>query len=182
MATMSAALGVSLTTIGARLTSTQARVRRWATSGTVPNSMPPCLMLGHEMFISSTSMPSAPPSLAAQSMYVGKSVPKKLTHTEIPRSRRKGSLSRRKASTPTFSRPIELSMPPAVSQIRGSGLPWRGSGEMPLVDMPAERAQVGEGRELLAVREAAGGGQERRGEAQGAEFAGEVDRPRGPEP
>ena len=45
--------------------------------------------------------------------------------------------------------------------MRGSGLPWRGSGEMPLVESPPISAQVHELLELLAVREAARGGEDR---------------------
>ena len=51
-----------------------------------------------------------------------------------------GSFFSRNPSTPTFSRPIELIMPDAVSQMRGSGLPPRGFGEMPLVAMPPRSA------------------------------------------
>jgi hypothetical protein len=79
---------------------------------------------------------------APQATYSSKVSPKKLTMTLVPDWRKKGSLFSRKPSTPTFSRPMELIMPEAVSQMRGSGLPPRGLGEMPLVQMPPSEASA----------------------------------------
>src|SRR5215475_8614748 len=47
-----------------------------------------------------------------------------------------GSFALTNASTPTFCRPIALSMPEAVSQTRGPGAPAIGSREIPLVTIP----------------------------------------------
>ena len=51
-ATMSDVLGVSLIQSGFLTTARQARTRSASTRGSVPNSMPPALMFGHETFIS----------------------------------------------------------------------------------------------------------------------------------
>ena len=133
---MSDVLGVSLIQSGFLITARQARTRSASTRGSVPNSMPPALMFGHETFISSASTPSRRSSPAPQATYSSKVVPKKFTSTRVPHCRRYGSFSRSKPSTPTFSRPIELSMPDAVSQMRGVALPKRGVGEIPLVTRP----------------------------------------------
>src|SRR5215831_13143362 len=135
-ATMSVQFGVSLTMSGFFVAPRQARTRSLSTTGSTPNSTPPFLMFGHETFISSASTPSSEPSLPAQSTYSSAVSPKKLTHTRVPQVRRYGNFSFRNPSTPTFSRPIELIMPDAVSQMRGTGLPARGLGEMPLVTIP----------------------------------------------
>jgi len=60
--------------------------------------------------------------------------------TVTPRDRKPGSFSVQNASTPTFASPMALSMPDAVSQTRGGGLPGRGSRLSPLVQMPPREA------------------------------------------
>src|SRR5690348_6588838 len=46
----------------------------------------------------------------------------------MPRSRSRGSVSERNRVRPGLARPIELSIPCAVSAIRGAAFPSRGSG------------------------------------------------------
>jgi hypothetical protein len=125
--TMSVMFGVSLIHSGILVTLRQAATSWPAIFGSVPNSTPPFLMFGQLMFISRTSTPptSRPTASrpAAHSTYSSKVSPKKLT-TEMPAMRaRNGAFSVRNRSTPTFSRPIELIMPEAVSHMRGTGLP-----------------------------------------------------------
>src|SRR5438045_2564717 len=50
--------------------------------------------------------------------------------------RRCGSFSATKARAPMFCRPMEFSMPAAVSKTRGGGLPGMGSRERPLTTKP----------------------------------------------
>ena len=103
--------------------------------------MPPALMLGQDTFISRPSTPSSAARRAPQSTYSSNVVPKKLTKTRVPQERRNGSFSRANASTPTFSRPMEFSIPAAVSQMRGGGLPKRGFGRDALGDQSPQAAQ-----------------------------------------
>jgi hypothetical protein len=105
------------------------------TDGTTPNSTPPLAMLGQETFISSAATPSRAERRAPHSTYSSNVSPKKLTTTCGPAARRKGIFFSASPSTPTFSRPIELIMPDAVSQIRGGRLPARGWSEIPLVQI-----------------------------------------------
>src|ERR1019366_6509812 len=55
---------------------------------------------------------------------------------------RSGSFSSRKARTPTFCSPMALSMPAAVSNSRGGGLPAIGSRESPFTTNPPSRSSV----------------------------------------
>jgi hypothetical protein len=65
---------------------------------------------------------------------------KMLATTETPRFLRIGSLSRQKASTPTFASPIAFNMPAGVSQMRSGGLPGRGFKLRPFVQIPPSSA------------------------------------------
>ena len=53
-----------------------------------------------------------------------------------------GSFWSRKARSPTFSRPIELSIPEGVSNMRCGGLPARGLSVTVLVTMPPSVASA----------------------------------------
>src|SRR2546423_9653203 len=57
---------------------------------------------------------------------------------------RKGILSRIKASTPTFSRPMELSIPAAVGNNRGGRFPSIGRADVPFTQMQIGRASCRE--------------------------------------
>ena len=64
-----------------------------------------------------------------------------LTITGAAQPRRKGSWWRRKASTPSLSRPIELRSPAEVSIVRQGTLPARGSGVIVLGTIPPSRCR-----------------------------------------
>ena len=53
--------------------------------------------------------------------------------------RRKGILSAANESTPTFSSPMALSIPQAVSTMRGGGLPFTGLSARPFTTMAPRR-------------------------------------------
>ena len=56
--------------------------------------------------------------------------------------RSSGSFSSRNARAPMFCRPMAFSIPAAVSNRRGGGLPGIGSRERPLVTNPPSRLSV----------------------------------------
>src|SRR3954471_20823112 len=62
--------------------------------------------------------------------------PATLTMTGTSHSCQRGTYLSMTASTPGFSTPIELSIPPGVSVTRGVGLPIRGFSVVPLQQMP----------------------------------------------
>ena len=133
MATMSVTLGESLTISGFLVTARQALTTLAAHAGSVPKTIPPCLTLGHEMFISSAAISGISSRRRAISAYSSMVPPKKLAIAGVSTERRKGTLLAMKASMPTFCRPMALSIPPGVSTIRGVGLPARGLRHSPLV-------------------------------------------------
>src|SRR5450756_219818 len=103
--------------------------------------MPPFSTFGHDTFTSRADTPGAPSSLAARRAYSSTVSPAMLANTATPDSAREGSTSSTRASTPLFSRPIELSMPHGVSQMRGPGLPPRGFSVTDLRMMPPTAAR-----------------------------------------
>ena len=127
MSAISVTLGESLTITclcGAR--SRTAAVTAAASLGSWPKRTPPSLTLGQETLTSSAATPSSPSRRAASSPNSAGDVAYILTMTGVSRQGSRGSLSRQKASTPSFCRPTALSMPAVVSTMRGQGLPSRG--------------------------------------------------------
>ena len=80
-----------------------------------------------------------------------------------------------KASMPSLSRPIELSMPAAVSIVRQGALPARGSCVIVLGRMPPRRRRSTSAFHLAGVAERARGDQDRIRQPQPAELDGEID-------
>ena len=106
--------------------------------------MPPAFTWGHEAF---TSMPFTSGTSARRlqtSAYSWGAVPKTLAITVTPPGKA-GSFSAMKASTPTFSRLMALSMPAGASAIRGGGFPMRGSGVRLLATKPPMRVRSRKG-------------------------------------
>ena len=107
-----------------------------AIAGSVPNSTPPAFTLGQEMFSSTASMRSTVWLRRQSSAYSSTVTPKRLAMTAVSTPSRRGALSAMKASMPTFSSPMALSIPAAVSRMRGGAFPGLGSRERPLVHRP----------------------------------------------
>ena len=123
---MSVTFGVSLTINGSELRSLTACVTAPAMVGSVPKSSP-WATLGQEMFSSNAAIPGTPSSISAIVTYSSNDAPATLAMTGTSHVAQSGALSRIKASTPTFCKPMALSMPPGTSAIRGIVLPLRGS-------------------------------------------------------
>ncbi len=132
---ISVTFGVNLTINGlvVRLRTNETTVA--AACGSVPKTMPPCFTLGQEIFISNAATPGTSLRRAATSPYSSWVFPKKLTITGVSYCDKNAILSLMKASIPTFCRPIALSIPLVVSQIRGVLLPAFGFNDIPLVTM-----------------------------------------------
>ena len=132
IATMSVTLGESFTIIGRRVEDLTFRVIVKASSGSAPNAMPPLQTLGQEIF---TSMPSdafRPVQDGGYLHHTRRPVsPRIFTMILVSISLKYGSFSERNCFSPTFCRPIALSIPPAVSIIRGGGFPIIGSSDIP---------------------------------------------------
>jgi len=115
-ATMSVTLGDSLMISGkSPMARRTAPVTRPVWAGSVAKWMPPSLTLGQETLSSSAASPSAPASRRAASTYSSTLPPSTLAMMVAPVARSGGSLSRRKASMPTFCKPMALSIPAGVS-------------------------------------------------------------------
>jgi hypothetical protein len=135
---MLATLGVSLAITGNPVAPrTPATTPRQA-SASVPRSTP-WLTLGHDTFSSRAAIPATPSSRAARATNSSTFAPAMLTITGAPQPSSQGSCFARKASTPSLSRPIELSRPAAVSTVRQGTLPCRGCGVIVLGTMPPRR-------------------------------------------
>ena len=76
---------------------------------------------------------------------------------------------------PSLSRPIELSMPPAVSTVRGGGLPAAGLRRDRLRQDAAQPRQVDQPGHLAGVAERARGHHDRVGQSQAAELDVEAE-------
>ncbi len=127
-------LGDSFTISGRALSCRQRVTSSSSECGSVPKTMPPCLVFGQLAFSSYKPMPSASFRRSMTAMQSSTVKPKTFAMHTVPRIfRMPGILSRTKASTPTFCRPIALIMPPAVSMMRGARLPSIGSRDSPLV-------------------------------------------------
>src|SRR5205809_175005 len=128
---MSPTLGESFTQSGARTRARTARTIAARACGSVARMPPHSGRFGLEAFSSRATTPGAPSSRAAHSANSSGLSPQKLATTRAPAARSAGRRSPRKASTPMFWRPIELSMPPGVSTRRGAGVPGEGRSERP---------------------------------------------------
>ena len=83
-----------------------------------------------------------------------------LTSTGTVQAAHWGAYCSMTAWTPTFCRPIELSIPAAVSTVRGGGLPARGCKVVPLQTMAPRALDVHQPGELDAVAKRAARGQD----------------------
>src|SRR5450830_105182 len=136
IATMSSALGDSLTMSGLPHTRRTAPTTPAATSLLMPKAMPPSRTLGQLMLSSTKSTPSALESSRTPSMYSSRSPPPTLAMMAVPRVRMRGSSRSRKTGMPGFWSPTEFIMPAGVSHTRRPELPSRGCNVRPLVQMP----------------------------------------------
>ena len=120
---ISVTLGESLAMTGRVVALRTAPITSLVVAGSIPKAIPPFLTLGQEML---TSIPLTVFSLLnclASSAYSSTVSPAMLTMAGISSFARKGSAVFKKASNPSFCRPIELIMPEGVSTIRGGGFP-----------------------------------------------------------
>ena len=132
MVVISVTLGDNLTITGFFVLSLTLRVTAAAASGWVPKTMPPSLTLGQEILTSRPATPSTSRS-AAICPYSSTLPAETLTMSGVLQAAPTlGRISLLKASTPGFSRPMQLSIPAGVSATRTPGLPGRGKGVMPL--------------------------------------------------
>ena len=88
--------------------------------------------------------------------------------------RSSGSFSSRNARAPMFCRPMALSIPAAVSNRRGGGLPGHRLARKAFGHEAAEPAQGDDVFELDAIAEAAAGGQDRILEGDAGDFDAQV--------
>ena len=139
---ISVTLGESFTITGRSVRSLTALVTSAAMEGSVPNATPPFFTLGQEMFTSRASIPSTPVSCSANFPYSRAESPRILTMTRLLIPRRNSIFPSRNPCRPTFSSPIALSMPQAVSTTRGGGLPGRGSRDIPLTTTAPSRCRL----------------------------------------
>ena len=119
-------LGESFTSSGPSAARRAVATSSRSTAGSWPNSIPPDFTWGQEALISIPATRGTPDSRLHSSPYSSIAVPKALAITTTP-SGSAGSFSRTKASTPTFSRLIALSIAEGASAMRGGGFPMRGS-------------------------------------------------------
>jgi hypothetical protein len=133
---ISVTFGVSFGITGRRVLARTASVTEAAISGSQPKRIPPSCTLGQEMFISIPDTPSTSSRMPASSAYSSRELPQMLTRMAMPSSRSRGIFSSMKRSIPTSWRPMALSMPDGVSQIRGGAAPSRGARYSPLTAMP----------------------------------------------
>src|SRR5262245_3250592 len=136
---MSVTFGESLMITGLRERALSMLTSCRVNSGLWPKTIPPCLVFGQEMLISYAAIPSHGLSLSTTSAYSSSLKPNTFTKTAQPDSRRNGILSRMNASTPTFSRPIEFSIPAAVGKSLGGRLPSIGRADVPFTQIPPIR-------------------------------------------
>ena len=142
-AATSVMLGVSFTMRGwsgaaRRTAATTARI----TGGDTPKARPPFSVLGQDRLSSSAARPVAPLRRRDTATYSSCVSPNTLAMTTVPQPRSAGSFSARNASTPMFARPMALSIPDGVSQVRGGALPRRGRSDSPLVTNPPRSASL----------------------------------------
>ena len=116
---ISVTLGLSLTITGRLVADLTAEVALAASSGSTPNSAPPAETLGQLMFSSMPLIPGTPSNLLVTATYSSMVSPAIFTITGTCQLAHTGAFSLIRASTPMFSRPTELSRPPAVSTSRG---------------------------------------------------------------
>ena len=139
-AAMSLTLGVSLAITGRLVAARTPATTSRQVAGSLPRSTP-WLTLGQETLSSRAAIPATPSSRRASATNSAAFAPAMLTITGAPQPARNGNCFSRKASTPSLSRPIELSRPEAVSTVRQGTLPFRGSGVIVLGTIPPSRAR-----------------------------------------
>src|SRR3989339_243978 len=130
---MSVTLGDNLTITGRLVAFLTVATNSLVALGSKQKSIPPLDTLGQEML---TSIPLTNGSLFNILVSSSNSLadsPAMLTITGVLYLASVGRRFSKKSLTPLFCRPMELSMPEAVSQIRGGLLPWRGSRVIVLV-------------------------------------------------
>ena len=141
MATISVTFGVSLTNSGLRMTAFTAETTSFAVSGCTPNSIPPLCTLGQLMFNSIAQICGWIASFCATSTYSSREKP--ATFAIMPLRETAASLGSSSAmtlSTPGFCKPTALSIPEALSAMRGRGLPNRASRVVPFRAMVPKKS------------------------------------------
>src|SRR5919106_1330214 len=133
MAAMSVTSGVSLANTGTSMTEVTASIAVVVASLRHANTMPLSSTLGHEMLTSTAEMSGLPDSRLASRPYSSTVLPAMLAMTGTCCAASHGRSLASHASTPGFCSPIALSMPLAVSAMRGGGNPARGSSVTDLV-------------------------------------------------
>ena len=173
--TMSEVLGVSLIQSGFLITSRQARTRSRSTRGSVPNSIPPALMFGQETFISSAvdAVQAVEPRPAVDVLVEG--APKKFTSTRVPHVPQVGQLLALEALDADVLEANRVDHARRGLADARRGVAEAGLRRDPLGDEAAERAEVGELLELLAVAERPRGGQHRVSKGDTARLDGQTD-------
>ena len=155
-------LGQNRQTAGVRTPETTASTYAAA----VPKSTPP-LTLGQEMFNSRASAPGRPSSRAAilDELLAGLAGN---AHDDLRAQGPPGRATARAMNRPmpSLSRPMELSMPAAVSTVRGGGLPARGLLVIVLGRMAPRRSNSSKSGHLPCIAERARGHRDRVGQAE----------------
>ena len=136
---MSVTLGVSLAITGRRVFRRTARTTWAEACGSQPKDIPPRSRFGQEMLSSYAAIPSTSSRRTTISPNSSAVSPAMLTTTRVSNWARNGHLSPMNASRPGFCKPIEFSIPAAVSTTRGGRLPALGSGVIVLLTSPPRR-------------------------------------------
>jgi hypothetical protein len=133
--TMSVTFGESFTTSGRRVAGRTAATSAWRAAGSFPKTIPPFTTFGQETFSSTAATRGSSPIRSTTARYSASVSPQTFARTVAPFSCSFGSFSERNSSMPTFWRPIALSIPASVSQIRGGGFPRQGRAERPFTEI-----------------------------------------------
>ncbi len=168
-ATTSVQLGVSLMMSGSFMTARHCLTSSRNTAGSVPNSTPPFLMLGHDTFISSACTPSMASSAAPQATYSSKVSPKKLTTTLVPSRLQERQLL---VAKPFDADVLEADRVDHPRRGLADARQWIAAARLRRNAFGGDAAEIGEReirRELLAVAERAAGGPDRGGAVEPGE-------------
>ncbi len=138
---MSVTFGVSLARIGTDDTALAPATTRSHIRGSAPKSTP-WLTFGQEIFNSSAAIPATAFSRSAISTNSSCVRPAMLTMIGTPSVERYGMWWATNASSPSLSKPIELSMPAGVSSVRHGLLPMPRFASDRFRNNPAQPRQV----------------------------------------